>query len=104
MYLTALCLSLVSCAFSSGSHVTERRNAATNPDERFWRAIEKADVVYVGETHDDPAHHQYELELIRSLLRRKLKFAIGWEMFDETQQCSIDAWAAHKISLEGAAG
>ena len=29
-----------------------------------------------------------------------MKFAIGWEMFDETQQSSIDAWASHKISLE----
>jgi uncharacterized iron-regulated protein len=96
----ALCLSLGSCAFPSGSHATERRNAATNPDERFWRAVEKADVVYVGETHDDPAHHQYELELIRGFLGRNMKFAIGWEMFDETQQSSIDAWASRKISLE----
>ena len=96
----ALCLSLGSCAFLSGSHATARRNAATNPDERFWRAVEKADVVYVGETHDDPAHHQYELELIHGLLGRNMKFAIGWEMFDETQQSSIDAWASHKISLE----
>ena len=86
----ALCLSLGSCAFLSGSHATQRRNAATNPDERFWRAVEKADVVYVGETHDDPAHHEYELELIHGLLGRNMKFAIGWEMFDETQQSSID--------------
>ena len=96
----ALCLSLGSCAFLSGSHATQRRNAATNPDERFWRAVEKADVVYVGETHDDPAHHKYELELIHGLSGRNMKFAIGWEMFDETQQSSIDAWASHKISLE----
>ena len=74
--------------------------APANPDERFWHAVEKADVVYVGETHDDPADHQYELELIRGLLKRKMKFAIGWEMFDETQQGAIDAWASHAISLK----
>jgi uncharacterized iron-regulated protein len=96
----ALCLSLGSCAFLSGSRATQRRNAATNPDERFWRAVEKADVVYVGETHDDPAHHEYELALIHGLLERNMKFAFGWEMFDETQQSSIDAWASHEISLE----
>ena len=97
----ALCVSLVSCAFPlMTSHATQRRNAATNPDERFWRAVEKADVIYVGETHDDPAHHAYEMELIRGLLARKVKFAVGWEMFDVTQQSSIDAWASHKISLE----
>ena len=57
-------------------------------------------MIYVGETHDDPADHRYELELIRGLLKRKMKFAIGWEMFDETQQGAIDAWASHAISLE----
>ena len=29
-----------------------------------------------------------------------MKFAIGWEMFDETQQGTIDAWASHAISLK----
>jgi uncharacterized iron-regulated protein len=96
----ALCLSLVSCAPLGTSPVRERKNAEANPDKQFWRAVEKADIVYVGETHDDPAHHEYELELIRGLLGRKMKFAIGWEMFDATQQSSIDAWASHKISLE----
>jgi uncharacterized iron-regulated protein len=97
----SLCLSLVSCALSiRNSQATPRRNAATNPDEQFWRAVEKADVIYVGETHDNRAHHEYELELVRGLLGRNVKFAVGWEMFDETQQSSIDAWASHKISLQ----
>jgi uncharacterized iron-regulated protein len=96
----ALCLSMVSCAPLGTSPVTERKSADAIPDEQFWRAVEKADVVYVGETHDDPAHHEYELELVRGLVGRKMKFAIGWEMFDKTQQSSIDAWALHKFSLE----
>ena len=28
--------------------------SSASSDERFWQTIEKADVVYVGETHDDP--------------------------------------------------
>jgi uncharacterized iron-regulated protein len=94
--IAALSLSLISCALRPG---TERIKVSKNPDEQFWQALEKAEVIYVGETHDDPAHHQYELELVRGLLKRKLKFAIGWEMFDETQQGVIDAWASHAISL-----
>jgi uncharacterized iron-regulated protein len=97
----ALCLPMVSCALRSGiSQAVERRNSAADLEQRLWRAIEKADVVYIGETHDDPAHHAYELELVRGLLGRKMKFAIGWEMFDETQQSSMDAWVASRISLE----
>jgi uncharacterized iron-regulated protein len=58
-----------------------------------------ADVVYVGETHNDAADHRYELELIRGLLKRRIQFALGWEMFDQTQQSAIDAWSSHSISL-----
>jgi uncharacterized iron-regulated protein len=92
----AICLCLVSCA----SHLeTKRTDASASPDEQFWQAVKKANVVYVGETHDDPFDHQYELELVRGLLKRKAKFAIGWEMFGTTQQSAIDAWASHAVSF-----
>src|ERR1700722_6280021 len=91
------CLGLVSCALRSE---TVRVGASAVPDERLWHTLEKADVIYVGETHDDPVDHRYELELVRGLLKRKVRFAIGWEMFDETQQAAIDAWASHAISFE----
>jgi uncharacterized iron-regulated protein len=93
----AICLCLVSCA----SHLeTKQTDASASPDEQFWQAVKKANVVYVGETHDDPLDHQYELELVRGLLKRKAKFAIGWEMFDTTQQSAIDAWASHAMSFK----
>jgi uncharacterized iron-regulated protein len=92
------CLGLVSCALRSE---TERVRASAVQDETLWHTLEKADVIYVGETHDDPVDHRYELELVRGLLKRKVRFAIGWEMFDETQQVAIDAWASHAISFQG---
>jgi uncharacterized iron-regulated protein len=90
------CLSLGACALNPGNG---RLNASNDPDAKFWDGINQSDVVYVGETHDDPADHQYELELVRGLLNRKIKFALGWEMFDRTQQNWIDAWESHSISL-----
>jgi uncharacterized iron-regulated protein len=90
----ALWLCLVSCAGRPG---TER--GAANLDGRFWESVEQADVIYVGETHDDSADHQRELDLVRGLLKRKIKFAIGWEMFDTSQQPAMDAWDSHAISL-----
>jgi uncharacterized iron-regulated protein len=89
-------LCLVSCASRSGT----KQIASAILDEQFWHALEKADVIYVGETHDDPVDHRYELELIGGLLKRKMKFAIGWEMFDETQQGIMDAWASRAFSLK----
>jgi uncharacterized iron-regulated protein len=91
-----LCFGLVLCA----NVFTAARTASSgSQDDAFWKSVLSADVVYVGETHNDAADHQYELELIRGLLRRKVQFAIGWEMFDETQQSAIDAWSSHSISL-----
>jgi uncharacterized iron-regulated protein len=93
----ATCFCLVSCALHGD---TKRTEAFASPDEQFWQAVEKANVVYVGETHDDPLDHQYELELVRGLLKRRTRFAIGWEMFDTSQQSAIDAWASHSISFK----
>jgi uncharacterized iron-regulated protein len=85
---------LASCAVQTGSE-----GGAPNLDDRFWQSVEQADVVYVGETHDDSADHQLELALVRGLLKRKVKFAIGWEMFDTSQQAVMDQWSSHGISL-----
>ncbi len=92
-----VCLYLGACALDPGAG---RQSRSNDLDQSFWNGIQKADVVYVGETHDDPATHQYELELVNGLLKRRTKFAIGWEMFDETQQAALDAWEAHSISLD----
>ena len=96
MALTA-CLCFASWAAHSETKQTE---AFASPNEQFWQTVEKANVIYVGETHDDALDHQYELELVRGLLKRKTKFAIGWEMFDTTQQSAIDAWASRVISFK----
>jgi uncharacterized iron-regulated protein len=96
-FAIAFCLCLGSCAIRSG---TARIGGAAKSDEHIWEKVEKADVVYVGEKHDDPVDHRYELALVDGLLKRKKKFAIGWEMFDKTQQSTLDAWASHAISLQ----
>jgi len=95
--LLAFCWCLGSCAVRSGA---ERSEGAANLDELFWLTVKNADVVYVSETHDDPADHRYELDLVRGLVKRNVQFAIGWEMFDKTQQAKMDAWAADAISLK----
>jgi uncharacterized iron-regulated protein len=90
------CLSLCFCL---SSFAVARTASGGRQDDAFWKSVLSADVVYVGETHNDAADHRYELELIRGLLKRKVQFAIGWEMFDQTQQSAIDAWESHLISL-----
>ena len=65
----------------------------------FWTSIAGADVIYIGETHDSRSDHEYELELIRGMIRRRMHFAIGWEMFERTQQRELDRFNARRLSL-----
>jgi len=66
----------------------------------LWPAVARAKVIYVGETHDKAMDHAYELRLVRGMIRRRIAFAIGWEMFDYTQQALLDAWDRGAISLQ----
>jgi len=60
--------------------------------------LAKADVVYLGETHDSAKDHQNQLEIVEQLYRRNKKIAIALEMFQRPYQGIIDDYLAGKIS------
>jgi uncharacterized iron-regulated protein len=88
-------LSLSSCA----THPEAKSSAVSSTDIEFWHGVAVADVIYIGETHSDRASHEYELDLIRGMIRRGIRFAVGWEMFDRSQQADLDRFDQHKLSL-----
>jgi uncharacterized iron-regulated protein len=52
-------------------------------------------IVYVGETHDNPASHRLELQLLQGLAERHPgRLALGMEMFVRSQQPVLDRWVA----------
>jgi uncharacterized iron-regulated protein len=55
-------------------------------------------IVYVGEFHDNAAHHAAQLAVIRSLNKRKRPMAVGLEMFQHIEQSVLDAWVAQELS------
>lgn len=58
----------------------------------------EADVVHLGESHDDPAHHAAQLAVLRALAgegtTRPKRLAVGLEMFQHRDQAVLDAWTA----------
>ncbi len=55
-------------------------------------------IVYVGETHDNPASHRLELEVLQGLAERNPgAVALGMEMFARSQQPVLDRWVAGKL-------
>lgn len=58
-----------------------------------------ARVVYFGETHDNPASHHLEVELLAGLERRHPgQMALGLEMFSRSQQPVLDRWVAGELT------
>jgi uncharacterized iron-regulated protein len=60
--------------------------------------LAKANVVYLGETHDRPQDRKIQLEIIRELQTRNSQVAIAMEMFQIPYQGAIDRYLAGKLS------
>ena len=79
---------------------TRQTETSTSPDQQLWQTVKKANVVYVGETHDDSADHQYELELIRGLLNRKRNSQSVGKCSIRPNKSTMDLWTSHIISFK----
>lgn len=55
-------------------------------------------IVYVGEYHDQYAHHLVELEVLKGLYRKGPKIAVGMEMFQRPFQKVLDDYIAGAIN------
>ncbi len=61
--------------------------------EQMMDRLAGADVVYVGETHTDLAHHRVQLAVLEALHTRNSSLVMGWEMFHSSQQPLLDAFS-----------
>jgi uncharacterized iron-regulated protein len=74
----------------TGSLVTQAEMFAVAGDAR---------IVYLGETHDNPASHRLEVQLLEALTRRHPgRQALGMEMFSRAQQPALDRWIAGELT------
>ncbi len=68
--------------------------------DRMITELAPANIVLVGEVHDQPLHHRLELAVIRALHRSGRPIAIGLEMFRAEDQGILDAWTAGTLPRE----
>ncbi len=54
-------------------------------------------IIYVGEKHDNFAHHRVQLKVIERIFSKNPKVAIGMEMFQRPFQETLDAYVAGTI-------
>lgn len=68
--------------------------------ETMLADLARADVVLVGEKHDDPATHKLERAILEGLLRRKVGVTVSMEMFERDVQQTLDNYLLGKLSEE----
>lgn len=67
--------------------------------EAMFQSLADARIIYVGETHDNPASHRLERDVLQAVADRwPGEVALGLEMFTPAQQESLDAWVAGDLS------
>jgi uncharacterized iron-regulated protein len=72
---------------------TETLNAQT-----VFTDLSQAQVIYLGETHDDAADHQAQLQIIQTLHGMNPKGAIALEMFQRPSQPLLDQYLSGDIT------
>ncbi len=65
--------------------------------ESMLAELAKADVVFVGEQHDDPNTHRLELAVLEGLGRRRSGVVVSLEMFERDAQQPLDHFLADHI-------
>jgi uncharacterized iron-regulated protein len=56
--------------------------------------------VLLGEDHDRPEHHRWELQTLAALNGRRANMVLGFEMFPRAAQGVLDRWVAREIDEE----
>ena len=105
----ALALSLIAAAMPAGAYDTaqqcrDRVAQWLNPAdgtvietaELFERLSGKA-IVLLGETHDNPDHHRWQLNILAALHSRNDNLVVGLEMLPRKKQPVLDDWTMGRL-------
>ncbi len=60
--------------------------------------LSAAEVVTVGEIHDEMSHHRAQLSIIEALHQSGQRFAVGLEMVQHRSQDALDRWVSGEMS------
>lgn len=80
----------------SGAWLDPSTRLAVAEEAVFDRAG-TAGIVLLGEVHDDPAQHAWQLRVISALHARGRPLVIGVEMLPRSAQPELDAWVAGRL-------
>jgi len=69
--------------------------------EDLYRPMEKSQVIYLGETHDNPRHHELQLNILNTLIKKGHRPALGFEFFSVEQTAYLLNYTQSKPGKTG---
>jgi uncharacterized iron-regulated protein len=78
--------------------VYDTRRQAFADFEMMVADLARADVIFIGEQHDDPNTHRLEAAVLEGLSRRGAAVTLSLEMFERDVQPALDAYLAGKTT------
>jgi uncharacterized iron-regulated protein len=78
--------------------VYDTRRQAFTDFETMVADLARADVVLVGEQHDDPNTHRLEAAVLEGFARRHMAVTLSLEMFERDVQPSLDTYVAGAVA------
>jgi len=100
-HICVICILLaVFCTSRDASayrHALRLHDGKVIPFAEMIDDLKNADIVFVGEVHDSMRDHQAELDVIRALHEKGVRFGIGFEMFRADSQKDLDEWNDGKL-------
>jgi len=80
--------------------VVRLKDHATIPFDQMIAEASRSRVIVIGETHDNQAHHDLQLKIIRTLREGGIPLTVGLEMFRAENQELLDKWWRWGMSTE----
>jgi len=82
---------------TTGTKVFRLSDRKVITHEQMVDDLRKSDIVFVGEMHDREAHHQWQLDIVKTLRAAQTPIVVGFEMFTYESQKDLDNWVAGTI-------
>lgn len=87
-----------SACIKPGAWTRVQQNYPVVSNDALLREVSQGRVVLLGEHHDNPDHHQWQLQVLAGLYALRPDLAIGFEMFPRSVQPALDRWVAGELT------
>lgn len=74
--------------------------AGLQPTEQVLARLARQQVVLLGESHENPEHHRWQLHTVSGLHTLRPDMVLGFEMFPRRVQPVLDRWVAGELTAE----